>query len=48
MKTVSMENVSTGELDRNKEHYLRKKDKTEKSYADRALCYFSDLTLLHS
>ena len=45
MKTKSMENVSTGE---HKEHYLRNKDKADKSYADRALCYFSDLTLSHS
>ena len=30
IKTTSMENVSTGELDKNKEHYLRCKDKTEK------------------
>ena len=27
-----MENVSTGELSKNKEHYLRCKDKTVKSY----------------
>ena len=27
-----MENVSTGVLDKNKEHYLRSKDKAEKSY----------------
>ena len=32
IKTTSMETVSTGVLDRNKEHYLRSKDKAEKSY----------------
>ena len=32
MKTTSMETVSTGVLDQNKEHYLRSKDKAEKSY----------------
>ena len=32
IKTTSMENVSTGELDKNKEHYLRCQDKAEKSY----------------
>ena len=32
MKTTSMETVSTGVLDKNKEHYLRSKDKAEKSY----------------
>ena len=32
MKTTSMETVSTGVLDKNKEHYLRSKDKAEKVY----------------
>ena len=32
MKTTSMETVSTGVLDKNKGHYLRSKDKAEKSY----------------
>ena len=33
MKTTSMETVSTGVLDKNKKkHYLRSKDKAEKSY----------------
>ena len=32
MKITSMETVSTGVLDENKEHYLRSKDKAEKSY----------------
>ena len=32
MKTTSMEIVSTGVLDKNKEHYLRSKDKAEKAY----------------
>ena len=32
VKTTFMENVSTGVLDKNKEHYLRCKDKAEKSY----------------
>ena len=32
IKTPSMENVSTGVLDKSKEHYLRCKDKAEKSY----------------
>ena len=32
MKTTSMETVSTGVLDKNKEHYLRSKHKAEKSY----------------
>ena len=32
MKTTSMETVSTGVLDQNKEHYIRSKDKAEKSY----------------
>ena len=31
MKTTSMENVSTWVLDKNKEHYLRSKDKAEQS-----------------
>ena len=31
-KTTSMENVSTWVLDKNKEHYLRCKDKAEKLY----------------
>ena len=31
MKTTSMETVSTSALDKNKEHYLRSKDKAEKS-----------------
>ena len=30
MKNTSMETVSTGVLDKNKEHYLRSKDKAEK------------------
>ena len=29
MKTTSMEAISTGVLDKNKEHYLRSKDKAE-------------------
>ena len=32
IKTTSMENITTGVLDKNKEHYLRSKDKAEKSY----------------
>ena len=32
IKITSMENVSTGVLDKNKEHYLRFKDKADKSY----------------
>ena len=32
MKTRSMETVSTGVLDKNKEHNLRSKDKAKKSY----------------
>ena len=32
MKTTSMETVSTGALDKNKEHYIRNKDKAEKAY----------------
>ena len=32
IKTTSMGNVSTGVLDKNKEHYSRSKDKAEKSY----------------
>ena len=32
MKTTSMETGSTGVLDKNKEHYLRCKDKAEKAY----------------
>ena len=32
MKTTSMETVSTGVPDKNKEHHLRSKDKAEKSY----------------
>ena len=32
MMTTSMEIVSTGVLDKNKEHYSRSKDKAEKSY----------------
>ena len=32
IKTTSRENVSTGVIDENKEHYLRCKDKAEKSY----------------
>ena len=32
IKTTSMETVSTGVLDKNKEHYLRSKDKAEKWY----------------
>ena len=32
IKTTSMETVSTGVLDKNKEHYLRRKDKAEKAY----------------
>ena len=32
IKIVSMETVSTGVLDRNKEHYLRSKDKAKKLY----------------
>ena len=32
MKTASMENVSAGVLDKNKEHYLRSKDKALKAY----------------
>ena len=31
IKTTSMEHVTTGVLDENKEHYLRSKDNTEKS-----------------
>ena len=31
VKTTSMENVSVGVLDKNKEHYLRCKDKAKKS-----------------
>ena len=30
IKTTSMENVSTGVLEKNIEHYLRSKDKAEK------------------
>ena len=29
VKTISMENVSTGVLDKNKQHYLRCKDKAK-------------------
>ena len=32
IKTTSMETVSTGVLDKNKEHYLRSNDKAEKWY----------------
>ena len=32
MKITSMETVSTGLLDNNKENYLRSKDKAEKAY----------------
>ena len=32
MKITSMETVSAGVFDKNKEHYLRGKDKGEKSY----------------
>ena len=32
IKTMSIENVSKGVLDKNKEHYSRCKDKAEKSY----------------
>ena len=32
VKNTSMDDVSTGVLDRNKEHYLRCKDKAETSY----------------
>ena len=32
IKTTSMEKVSTGVLDENKERYLRSKDLAEKSY----------------
>ena len=32
IKTTSMENVSTGVLEKNIEHYLRSKDKAEKWY----------------
>ena len=32
MKTTSKDTVSTGILDKDKEHYLRSKDKAEKSY----------------
>ena len=32
INTTSMGNVSTGVLDKNKEHYLKCKDKAEKSY----------------
>ena len=32
MKTTSMETFCTGVLDRNKEHYLKSKDKAEESY----------------
>ena len=32
IKTMFMENVSSGVLDENKEHYLRCKDKAKKSY----------------
>ena len=32
MKTTSMENVSTGVLDKDKQHYLRCRDKAEKSH----------------
>ena len=32
MKTTSMGAVSTGVVDKNKEHYLRSEDKDEKSY----------------
>ena len=32
MKTTSMKTVSIGVLDKNKVHYLRSKDKAEKSY----------------
>ena len=31
MKTTSVESVSTGVLDKNKEHYLRSRDKAKKS-----------------
>ena len=41
MKTTSMETVSTGVLDKNKEHYLRSKDKVEK------LCDVSKHMQLH-
>ena len=32
IKTTSMENVSTGVIEKNKEQYLRSKDKAEKWY----------------
>ena len=32
MKTTSMETVSTGVLDKSKEHYSRDEDKAKKSY----------------
>ena len=32
IKTMSVENVSTGELNKNKEHFLRCKHASEKSY----------------
>ena len=32
MKTTFMETFSTGVLDKNKEHYLKSKDKAEKAY----------------
>ena len=32
IKTMSMENISTGVVDKNKEHYLRCKDKAKKSF----------------
>ena len=32
IKTTSQENISTGILDKNIEHYLRCKDKAEKTY----------------
>ena len=32
MKTTSVETVSTGVLDKNKEHYLKSKVEAEKSY----------------
>ena len=31
VKTTSVENISTGVLDKNKEHYLRCKDKAKNS-----------------
>ena len=32
MKTTSMETFCTGVLDKNKEHYFKRKDKAEESY----------------